>query len=359
MTLTALKGGSWMMGNGTWFPSSNTSNAMTASGHRVMAVIGVPYTGNLRRIRFRTGTVTTGDTVRVSFQDVSATTGLPDGTQDQYRDVTVNSTDDDTWIQTGDITATGADGGGKRSVTRGDVLAVVWEFPSYVAGNLNIRTASPHQTADNCFYVGTYNGTSWTVASGRGEIELEYDDGTIAYTPSMIPAEFTSGTIASNTTPDEIGNYFEFPAQVKVGGVCGRLDLDGDCDVVLYDSDGTTVLASVSLDKDLRNGTVSTPFERLFSGEVTLAANTRYRLVYKPTSTTAVGYRRMDVPAAGTMAAFPLGTSCYMTSRTDAGSWSETTTARIQIDVLITQIHDGSGSGGPITSPGMSGGMRT
>jgi hypothetical protein len=48
-------------------------------------VCEAPKTGVLRKVCFRTGSVVTGDTLKVSFQDVDPATGDPNGTADQFR----------------------------------------------------------------------------------------------------------------------------------------------------------------------------------------------------------------------------------------------------------------------------------
>lgn len=348
MALTSLGGGSFLPKPEN-FSTNNAGHLIDASGEKLAAVFRVPKTGTLAKVRFRTLTVTTGDTLKVSFQDVDMATGNPDETADQYRTVSVASSDDNVWISTGYITTDGTDGGGKRSVTRGDLLAIVIEYDSYVAGNMTIANTSIPVDYGNTAYSLLKTGGTWAKSTSVvGCFELEYDDGSMAYSDTLVPGYNASGTIASNTTPDEVALYFRFPVAVTVGGAFLMCDMDAAIDVVLYDSDGTTALATVSLDSDVRAGTSVNGTMVVFASEINLSANTWYRLAMKPTTTSAVGYRRTEVRAAASFDMFDLGQNAYWSQRTDAGAWSETTTYRPRISLLVTKVHDGSGgsSGG-------------
>jgi hypothetical protein len=346
MALTSLGGGMFMPKPEN-FATNNTNNLLDASGEKLGAVFRAPKTGTLAKVRFRTATVTTGDTMKVSFQDVDMATGNPDETADQYRTVSVASSDDNAWISTGLITTDGTDGGGKRSVTRGDLLAIVIEYDSYVSGNMNIVNSLPPLDYGNGCYTTLKTGGTWAKTTGtQGCFELEYDDGTLAYSDTLMPGFNEAATLASNTTPDEVALYFRFPVGVTVGGAFVFIDLDAAADVVLYDTDGTTALATVSLDSDVRAGTTVNGTMVVFPSEIDLAANSWYFLSVKPTTTTAVGYRRMTVRATASMDMFDLGQNAILATRTDAGIWGTTTTIRPRMSLLVTKVHDGSGGGG-------------
>jgi hypothetical protein len=226
------------------------------------------------------------------------------------------------------------------------LLAIVIEFDSYVAGNLNIQNTTTILDYGNGCYTALKTGGSWVKSTNTaGCFELEYDDGSLAYTDTLLPGAGAGLTLASNTTPDEAALYFRFPVGVTVGGAYLFLDIDAALDVVLYDTDGTTALATVSLDSDVRASTSANGTLVVFPTEIDLTANSFYRLAVKPTTTTAVGYRRMTVRAAGSMDMFDLGQNAYLSTRTDAGAWTETTTLRPRMSLLVTKVHDGSGGG--------------
>lgn len=72
------------------------SYLLDADGEKLAFVLPAPKTGNLAQVGFRTMIVTTGDTLKVSFQGVDEATGDPDGTPDQYRTTVIADGDDGT-----------------------------------------------------------------------------------------------------------------------------------------------------------------------------------------------------------------------------------------------------------------------
>lgn len=338
-----------LVGGLTWpeygGPETGTGSnyAMTATGHKVAYLCVMPKAGTLDKVHFLLGnTVTTGDTVRVSFQSNDPATGLPDGTQDQYRDVTVADGDDGTiWKSTGLVTSDGTDGGVKRTVTQGELVWIVLEFPSYVAGSFNIFYAAAPASPFGGAYVARYDGSSWTKAQGIGICDLEYNDATLAATPTLAAGYFGSNAPASNTTPDEYANKFVMAFDCDVSGAYIYLDCDGDCDVILYSS-ADAVLASASFDSDTRQGTGA--LHRVFvqfDTTVSLTAGTAYRLAIKPTTTTAVTIARArGLRGASSMARLPGGSDIVMSTRTDAGAWTDSTTERLFASLVITAVYD-------------------
>jgi hypothetical protein len=179
-------------------------------------------------------------------------------------------------------------------------------------------------------------------------VAVEYSDGSYAYGPTVYPyaAITTGGGYASNSTPDEQGLYFSFPYPVTVAGAWMVADLDGAADLILYDADGSSTLRSLSFDSDVRQTTTNLVLKRKFTSPVTLTANTSYRLVLKPTTTTLIVLPNFDVNSAAVMGAFEGGQDFHFTSRTDEGSWSQTTTRRPMMGLMIEAFDDGTGGGG-------------
>lgn len=337
-----------------------TSFLLDAAGEKLAFIFYAPKTGTLRSAGFRLGTVTTGQTLKASFQDVSLTNGDPDGTVDQFRTVTVADTDDNTWKQTGIISSDGTDGGTKRTVTQGDLLALVIEFDSTV-GNLNISGATASSASDSPFLIGVYCDhftAAWLKSSAALPLlALEYDDLSFPFLPGVWPISASATQVYGNgSTPDEAALRLQlFPAKV-IGG-WANCTIAGNADFVLYDA-SSNVLASGSLDSDVRlaaNG----QHICIFTSEATLAANTTYRLSLKPTTATSVTLRYFDVNAAAILGQVQGGQQMYYSTRTDAGAWTDTTTRRPMMGLLISALDDGAAAGGGLlTHPGMSGGAR-
>jgi hypothetical protein len=334
-----------------------TAQVLDAAGKKVGFILRVPKTGTLAKVGFLLGTDTTFQNLKVSFQDVDVTNGDPDGTVDQYRVISSNP-GAHTWAKTGIISSDGTDTGTKRSVTRGDLLAIVIEFDS-TGGSLQVQTQA---VAGNRGYLGQqyvdfHNGTSWAKqTSVISHFALEYDDGSYAHLPDIIPCKGTGSapsfttqafSTGSGSTPDEIALMFQVPFPCKVGGFVVEGDLDGPTDLVLYDS-GSTAILTVSLDPDIRYKNGNVPYFAWAASEVTLAINTNYRATVKPTDTTvaanALAY--FDVDTAAVLDQLAGGQNAQWSQRTDAGSWTQTATRRPMIGVIITALDDGVAGGG-------------
>lgn len=325
----------------------NLSNqAISASTHIVGYVMQIPRSGTLNGVRFRTATVTTGDTVRVSFQNVSASTGDPDGSIDQYRNVTILSTDDNAVFDSGLITSDGTDLGIKRTVTRGELLCVCFDFPSYTSGNLQIANVQLQDQSQS--YQSYFNGTSWTKSTTFGpNLLLNYQtDGLVATPGSFLCSAFDAATFNSSSTPDERANKIIPTVGLRVVGVIVRGDFDGECDIVLYDSDGSTVLASVSIDPDVRLSTAVNSYTLRFNTDVTLTANSAYYLSIKPTTTTNVGWRGVTFFSSTDKNAIAGFSNICRSTRTDAGSWTDDTSGVVTVCLLCDGVETGGGSGG-------------
>lgn len=317
-----------------------------AAGEKAGLVFVVPRSGTLRSVGFGLQTVTTGQPLKVSFQDVDLATGFPDGGVDQFRVVSVADNDDNTWKTTGIVSSDGTDTGTKRSVTAGQLLAIVIEFDSAI-GNLQV-TAQNNSNAlpflDTAY--GALFTAAWAMIAGAGPIfALEYDTGIYAVVDGVYPSRALQTTVAVNTgtTPDEYGIVFVPPVPMRVAGACWFADRDGDTDVVLYDA-SSNVLRTGSLDKDVRQRNGNNQGAIRFSSEVDLVAGQTYRLVFKPTSVTSVTAFAVTLASSAYLASMPGGSSMYRTGRTDAGAWVDTNTEVPWMGLILSGF-DSGGSG--------------
>jgi hypothetical protein len=319
---------------------SFTTVTLSASGERIAYIFRAPKSGTLNKFEVYLKTVTNNpdNGLRFSFQNVDSS-GDPDGTQDEYRDITSTLTAG--WLAPGLITTTGADGGTKRTVVAGDLIACVIEFISFVASDsISFGVLDDYSNThgvNNLHYISQRSGAGvWTKADEGAAFALTYSDSTYGIIPWWVPAiAFNTHTLSTSTTPDEAGLYFEVPMACTINGAWVRMDLDGAATIKLYQE--STLLKSVTLDPDQRVSTAGHPLLALF-GEVSLQANTAYRLTVLPTTTTSLAIYSFDVNSAGLMASFDVVTTFYMTQRTDAGAWTETTTRRPYMGPVFTGI---------------------
>jgi hypothetical protein len=335
-------------------PNITAMGAMNASGDRVAIIVECPKAGTLDKFEFFSGTVsnTPDNGIRCSFQTIAPTTGNPDGTQDQFRDILAGLTSA-TWMVPGLITSDGTDTGAKRTVSRGELVGCVVDFVSFVASD----TYQVATVRTNTYMQGrNYNADGSSGAYTKGTttsmpiVALKYDDGSYAvFAPDFVLpiTGFNTFTFNSGSTPDERALKFSFAGPVRVRGAWIMCDLDNDTDVVLYDSDGSTVLATATIDKDLRFGSATTicPVQFSFPSSVSLAASTNYYLSIKPGASSISAYS-LQFPGTAYLAASPWGANAIMSTRTDAGAWSDETDEQLYAGLIIDGIDNGAGGGG-------------
>lgn len=341
---------------------SLSSVLLDATGEKVYMVGRVWWPGeaagpkNISRVQFRWGTVTKagGSAMTVSLEDVDVAGAFPgkgDGVVDQS--VAVANADaafaTNTWYRTGLLST-------NRSVSKGDRLAVGITYDG--AGRLgtdaiNVSVAAlGGALAQGPIVVANTSG-AYSGVNGYPILVLEFDDATYGTLFGAIPitAVSTHAIGSGSTAPgDEVGIRLRFPFPRRVEGFWAQVfsNAGGDYDLVLYDSAGTAVAGgSASVDED-EEGTNSSP--RLITvplaAPLTLAANTTYHLLLKPTTASLVTVTYFDVNDAAFWALIGGTAEIYQAHRTDAGAIGTTTTRRPHLGLIVNGGDDGAGGGG-------------
>lgn len=308
---------------------------LDASGEKAAVICYAPKTGNIAKIGWPTATVTTGSTFDVRLETVSLVTGDPTGTlwnTTTNGSQVVANADDNVWLTT---TLTS-----QAAVVQGDTIAVV-----LVQTTGNMSTNNFFDDFNNIAYPDHFTAAWSKQATQCGMMALEYSDGSYAHITGVHPYLAVSYTsFNSGSTPDERGLYFSFPFPVQVSGWWAWADGDEDFTVRLYDSDGSTVLLSSLADTNVRSEPTGGGIcRRQFAGTVNLSANTFYRLTVLPGTATDVRLGDFDVNAAAIMDACEGGRNFHFTSRTDGGVWTQTTTKRPWMGLLVNALSDGEG----------------
>lgn len=320
---------------------------------------------NIRKVHFRLGAVTLSvlSTMRVSLQDVSATAGppyQPDGTQDQTFDY-VGATNPPTanaWNTTGNLSADRAVDlsvyGAGTANSR--LLAVVLEYATFTA--LDSIVVSAVQ-ADVSGWTNIGGATalftaSWAViASSSPVVMLELDDGTFAFMEGGNPVSaIGTATTANNAALRAIGVKFRVPTERKLMRLALEARIPNVCDgsLNLYQDGNNTALAAVPIDND---AVAAASTQRRIVADivpVTLAANTYYRLVFVPSTTTAATLGHVDVAAAAYMDGLVLGQDAHYTTASDTPptAWTDTLTRRPIFGLGFSAFHAAS-SGVPMS----------
>lgn len=320
-----------------------------ASTEKFAMVFRIPKTGNIHKIGFLTGTVGTSDTLKVGLQTLSG--GDPTGTA--YGGMTAGtqaSLSSNTWY-----TVTLA---GDASAMAGDEVAAVIEFNSFVAGSVNLQVINPSSAISRSFpYIGHYTG-SWAKGPYAPVLYIEYDDGSTDHIAGVFPYSALAETaFNSGSTPDEYAIRFQVPFPSRYRGYWGWIGANGNYDVVLYDSDGTTALSTISVLAVNSTTAAARWIERKIATGVSLSANTTYRLAFKPTTGSNITINIATISTAAIFGQMEGGTAFYRSTRTDAGAWTDTTTSRLLAGLFLDQFDDATGGsgGGRLVSGSLAG----
>ena len=339
--------------------SFNTGGLIDATGEKV-AIIGRVWnsgggTKSIRKVGIRFGAVTKagGSALTLSLQDVDLTAGpvfRPDGTQDQTVAIANGSIVADTFVLSGALSA-------DRSTAFGELVAIVIEFDgsgrlgsdSIVVANINILGLDITSGA-----AALFASAAWSGISCYPTVLFEFSDGSYgSLDGGVVVSDVGNISHSTGSTPDEVALKFTAPFDCTCDGGWIRTWKDANHDIVLYD--GTSVLASVSVDANAVYGTYAQPHYFSWPAVTLTAAGGPYYLAHKPTTGSSSRVFYADVANAAYWAAMPGGTSFTYAARTDAGAWTETTTRRLAAGVRLSPT--GGGGGGLLAHPGMRGGF--
>lgn len=333
-----------------WSDSGYSSATIDALGEYYAVVMRAPKTGTIDRVHFRSGSVTSnGDGLRIRIETVDLTTGLPSGTLvSGSSEVTHTTTTANAWNR--------GPTGMAAAVTRGDLIAIKFASPG---SGTTFNGVIQRRHGGSLFPITNSSGLTYpygvdalptaTKASGMvgwALIALEYNDDTTPNIEGCTPVSSgTSTTFSSGSTPDERAARFSLPIPMRVTHLMAAVDSDGDFDLVLYDA-SSSVLASVSVDADADSSTSVHAHCHQLATPVELDANTVYRLAVKPTSATSITtmHSTLDTSTGGTRireAYTGTDQNWKLSTRTDAGSWTDTDDAFMHVGVLADMLDDG------------------
>lgn len=338
---------------------------LDAADEKAALIFQPPKAGDIRKVHFRTGTVTTGATLDVRLETVSSNvpTGTLWGTNTNVSHV-VADTDDDAWLTTAALTA-------DATVTQTDLdngtwMALVFVNPSGSPGTLYIAR-TPWTTANGNNQMGAYAAhytSSWSTSSvlGKLNIVLEYSDGSIVRVPGVHPVHAIGNTtIDTATNPDEVALRHLQSGKMRACGwwAVGYAGALRTCRVQVYESGNNTPLASaVYDDTKMNSGGATITFYGKFPAPVTLEHNTVYRLAFLPTTSDNLLVRYVDQASADIWDACEGDQDMIYSERDrsgttepDSASWSDTTTRRLMAGYIIDQVDDGASGGGTIIIP--------
>lgn len=318
------------------------TSSLNQAGDFFALLCEIPKSGNVTGIKFATGTVTTGCTVSGTIETLNSTTSVPTGSlyhANATGTVVVANTDDNV-IKT--VTFVSA-----APVTIGDQVGICIRISSGTPSGLGLRGFDPIQQNSLPARYRVQSATA-TLSGTTASILLTYDTGDTVILGTSIFSNTSNLSLATNTTPDEVGSKFTCPFNLQSDGFMIRFGSDANVkafDMVLYDSDNNVVATrSIPANAIVGMNTVLAYYGK-WSSAVNLKKGRIYRLIAKPTTTTS--WATMLIKYTG-FAARPTtltDISYAYTQRTDASSvWSDDTDAVVNIALSVSKIHQAGGS---------------
>lgn len=367
MTLQALDGG-------LYFPDPHFSASETAiteqgilidaASEKAAMIFQAPATGSVDQVAFRVLAHTTAATLDVRVETIDLATGLPSGTLvGANTSGTVTTTGANT---THIVTLTAA-----ASLTRGTFYALVVAQPSVSPGNCSIQYWDTRQNSSReghgrhrLIYMLGFT-TTWETKNGVGQagrapsMAIRYNDPKWRFIPGTICASsFSEFGFNSGSNPNERGAKIRFPFPARATGFffLGSIT-DQDYQVILYD--GTpTALQTFNGDKDVCVTYGTGPnygglHVGYFPATQSLAKDTDYFVMLKPTSTTNVGLDHITLLDTGTtamMGMFNGGTNHILATRNGGAISTNATIRPLSMGLIIDAFDDAAGGGGGATS---------
>lgn len=283
-------------------------------------------------------------TYKVSLQGVN-TSGRADGTVKS----SLNAT--------GNITPPGANSvicntlTSSYTCTKGEYLAAVLQYASGTIGGSNNAsfTYSNANALSFRFPMSvTTDATGPTTTRRSGLTAFGYKCGSTYY--GFLPETSGQHDFGSLASPPVRGNKFTIPAsscstfKIDSARFNGYMNAVGSTlDLVVYE--GTTVRQDTSIDTDFDTSGGSAGYlQGTFDEGYTFTCGTEYAIAVKPNSTggTSAGLQYIVFDTAAHQNSLPLGTTMYY-SGLSAGVWTDDTTKRALIDLIISDITEPSG----------------
>lgn len=319
---------------------SLTSTALDAAEEKLAAMFYVKGDVTFRKFGYTLGAVTTGDTLQVRLETVAMGNIGAIPTDNLYcanssATFVIASTDDNRYMETSDLA-------GDCQVVNSTVAVVIVRRGSFV-GNITSMSTGRMDTAIILSSIST-NGYQYSSITPNLSI-FNSSGGLVNILGTFSISSITATSVNSGSTPNTIGNVFNFPFGVRVTGVSLNANYANvGFKVKLWDSDGATVLETIEVSTGLFRSVMKQSVR--FSTYYDFASNESFRLTITPTTTTNMifyryGYDTTDIKNQNVQ----FGTYIQETSGTNPtaeGDWTQRNLFTGRIFPIINRIDTGS-----------------
>ena len=321
-------------------PNINGSvQTLDSANESVAMVFMSPVTATLSKIGFRVGgAVTTGADLDIRVETVG-TGGFPSGTLWNTSSNGIQQVNENSANSYFTVTL-----GSGATLNIGSFVAIRIQMSATSAGNLRIDRITNFADTTATPYTLSFAANSWIKSGNSLPMGLELSDGNYipnGYLSSIPVTLFGQTTYSTNSSPDEKGIAFSVPFPCTATGCWGNFATTISANIILYDTDGTTVLRTILMGSS--NQGVTTMHKTIFPflSPVSFVTQGTYRL-------TLVGAASGNVTILELIGSSSIVNSSYdgypyitSTQRTDSGSWVESTTSRTTMGLLLSQFDNG------------------
>jgi len=290
--------------------------------------------GSITKIGFRTGNVTTAQTLKVELQTVDLGTGYPSGSlYGGSAKGTQASPASNTYYE---VTL-----GTPATANAGDYIAVVIEFDSTI-GNLEIDVVRTGAAGDDVGYpfVATRIGGSWSKATEDWPICHFVFSGTPdIYDANMCwPLNDCFEHSSGSGSTAQMGLKFQIPFKARLVGVFARYRPRGDNNMKLLAANDS-VIDSVLYDEEVWHSSTADRWAFLpLSTPRIIEKNTVYRYVTMNTGDNGQFLYGMKFLNNNILGAWTAKNCHYSYRSSDVGAWTDETTWFPYMQLMFDQI---------------------
>lgn len=307
---------------------------LTSTQTRIAVVFMIPRSGPIDKLAFCISRVTTAQDLRIGLYTVDSSGNPTTTTYGGSSTATLPAAQVSAGIKEVRLTT-------PATATARDIVAFVVEWAG-TAGDVTLR----YQALSSTFpYHDRYASGAWTKGIDYViQSLIGYSDGSYEIAGNPVVSD-SYVNFNMNGSPDERGNLFTFPFGVRFSQI-EFMTCDGGApyDVVVYvgASSYPVSVPTYAPSHTFRGKLVS------LQNVIEVPANTPFRIVVKPTSTTNVlDYWYNSFSSSGHKEAWlgkGMGSWVQYTYRTDGGTWQEDPLAFHAIQPNITEIDVGGGT---------------
>ena len=312
-----LSGGNWNIQN---------LNVLSSEGNSTTYILSLPKTGDITSIGFRTGTVTTGGSIRITLEGVTSG-GVADGTPiitDAEAIATIDDTDDNSWID--------ADFHLPISVNQGDLVAIKF---THIGDSANLALSN----FSNLSYSFPYRVSGGTIIAA-----LKYSDDIYYPIPGVFPISGVASDsfdVQNTDIDDEIGIKFRMPFNCTINGFWFSWGATANREIRLY-NESDTILTSQVFNSSVGTTAPGDDSAGYFPNTINISANTWYRLTQvlledPGTPSQVLGFTFPNL-AVKNAAEGNIADDFIWTSRQRGGSWNDESLKLPTISIQIKEI---------------------